>query len=182
MKRAWLAVGLALGFAASLVLVRGQVAPDRPVIVVETTKGTFSFETYPQDAPITVAHVVALVRRGFYDGQRVHRAIPEFVVQFGDPQTRDPARRELWGVGAGAASGKPVGVVELHKSRRHVKGAVGLAHVGNPAGADSQMYVTLADRKDLDNRYVVFGRVVSGEDVPARLGVGDEIVRVSVRD
>lgn len=182
MKRAWLAVGLALGFAASLVLVRGQVAPDRPVIVVETTKGTFSFETYPQDAPITVAHVVALVRRGFYDGQRVHRAIPGFVVQFGDPQTRDLERRDRWGVGARAGSGTPVGVVELHKNRRHRPGAVALAHMGDPAKADSQLYIALADREDLDGRYVVFGQVVSGADVPAQLRVGDEIVRVSVQD
>jgi cyclophilin family peptidyl-prolyl cis-trans isomerase len=181
-KRAWLAVGLALGFAASLVLVRGQVAPDRPVIVVETTKGTFSFETYPQDAPITVAHVVALVRRGFYDGQRVHRAIPGFVVQFGDPQTRDLERRDRWGVGARAGSGTPVGVVELHKNRRHRPGAVALAHMGDPAKADSQLYIALADREDLDGRYVVFGQVVSGADVPAQLRVGDEIVRVSVQD
>jgi len=181
-KRAWLAVGLAAAFAGLLAGAAGQEAPDRLVIVVETTKGTFAFETYPQEAPITVAHVVALVRRGFYDGQRVHRAIPGFVVQFGDPQTRDPQMRELWGVGAGAGSGTPVGVVELHKSRRHQPGAVALAHMGDPAKADSQMYVTLADREDLDGRYVVFGQVVDGADVPARLTVGDEIVRVSVQD
>jgi len=182
MKHRWLAVSLALGFAASPAGAAGQVSPDRPVIVVETTKGTFSFETYPQDAPMTVAHVLALVRSGFYDGQRVHRAIPGFVVQFGDPQTRDGDLRELWGIGAGAGSGTPVGVVELHKRRRHQPGAVALAHMGDPAKADSQMYITLADRKDLDGRYVVFGQVVNGADVPALLRVGDEIVRVFVQD
>ena len=55
-----------------------------PIIVVETTKGTFEFETYPADAPKTVAHVVELVKRGFYDGQRVHRALPGFLVQWGE--------------------------------------------------------------------------------------------------
>ena len=59
------------------------------MIVVETTKGTFEFETYPAEAPKTVAHIVALVRRGFYNGQRVHRAVPGFVVQWGDPRSRD---------------------------------------------------------------------------------------------
>ncbi len=57
-----------------------------PVIVVETPKGSFEFETYPNEAPKTVAHIEELVTQGFYDGQRVHRAVPGFVVQFGDPQ------------------------------------------------------------------------------------------------
>ena len=76
-----------------------------PVIVVETSRGTVSVETFPGDAPLTVAHVVALVKSGFYDGQRVHRAIEGFVVQFGDPQTRDMSTRARWG--RGAALGAP---------------------------------------------------------------------------
>src|SRR5262245_24277812 len=60
-----------------------------PVIVVETSKGSFAFETYPEDAPKTVKHIVDLVRAGFYDGQRFHRVVPGFVAQWGDPQTRD---------------------------------------------------------------------------------------------
>src|SRR5690348_5417888 len=59
-------------------------AQTGPVIVVETTKGAFAFETYDNEAPKTVAHVVQLVRQGFYDGQRVHRALAGFVVQWGD--------------------------------------------------------------------------------------------------
>jgi cyclophilin family peptidyl-prolyl cis-trans isomerase len=173
---------VAAGLAVSQAEVRGQEAEPRPVIVVETTRGTFSFETFPNEAPVTVAHVVELVRRGFYDRQRVHRAVVGFVVQFGDPQTRDPERRELWGAGPGAGSGTPVGVAELHRSRRHRTGAVALAHMGDPAKAESQMYVTLADREDLDGRYVVFGQIVSGTGVPAELRVGDEILRVRVQE
>jgi len=149
-------------------------------IVVETTKGTFSFTTFPADAPVTVAHIIALVKSGFFDGQRIHRAIPGFVVQFGDPQSRDPDKRALWGRGAAAASGKPVGVAEMTKKRLHVKGAVGLSHPGNPALGDSQIYVTLASRPDLDGQYVVFGQVTGGEDVLAELQVGDQIVRMFV--
>jgi len=59
------------------------------IIVVETTKGTFAFETYDSEAPKTVAHVVDLVRDGFYDGQRIQRAAPRLVVQWGDPRSRD---------------------------------------------------------------------------------------------
>ena len=153
-----------------------------PVIIVDTSKGAFSFETFSEEAPITVAHVVALVRRGFYDGQRVHRAVPGFVVQFGDPQTRDLATRELWGTGAEAASGQPVGVAELSRKRLHRRGAVAMAHPGDPSKADSQIYVALANLPDLDGRYVVFGQVVTGMDVLAQLDVGDDIRRVSVRE
>lgn len=152
-----------------------------PVIVVETSRGTFAFETFPEEAPKTVAHIVGLVKRGFYDGQRIHRALPGFVVQFGDPQTRDESKRDLWGRGPGASSGTPIGVAEFSKRRLNVRGAVGIAHQGNPAAGDSQIYVALDDRKDLDGHYVVFGQVVEGEDVPAQLQVGDVITRVTIR-
>ena len=151
------------------------------VIVVETSKGTFAFETFPNEAPKTVAHIVALAQRGFYDGQRVHRALPGFLVQFGDPQTRDLSQRDRWGRGAAASSGTPIGVAEITKKRLHQQGAVGIAHMGNPAKADSQIYITLAPRPDLDGQYAVFGHVIEGAEVPGTLQVGDEIRRVYVR-
>lgn len=152
-----------------------------PVIVVETSRGTFSFETFPSDAPLTVAHVVGLVNAGFYDGQRIHRAMPGFVVQFGDPQTRDLSTRALWGRGAAAASGKPIGAAEITRRRLHVKGAVALAHLGDPAKADSQIYITLANRPDLDGQYAVFGQILEGTGLVESLQVGDQITRVSVK-
>jgi cyclophilin family peptidyl-prolyl cis-trans isomerase len=152
-----------------------------PVIVVETSKGTFAFETYPNEAPKTVAHIVGLVQKGFYDGQRVHRALSGFLVQFGDPQTRDLSLRDRWGKGAAASSGTPIGVAEISKKRLHTPGAVGIAHMGNPAKGDSQIYITLSARRDLDGQYAVFGHVIEGGDVPAQLQVGDEIRRVYVR-
>ena len=161
---------------------RVSAQPAGPVIVVETTKGTFAFETYPEDAPKTVAHVVELVKRGFYDGQRVHRALPGFLVQWGDPRSRDLSREADWGRGPDASSGRPIGASEIRRKRAHTRGAVGLAHQGNPALADSQIYVTLANRPDLNNRYTVFGRVIEGEDVPARLERGDLVRKVYVKE
>lgn len=174
-------IGLVLTCTATRPGLVAQIKTS-PLIVVETTKGTFAFETFPAEAPRTVAHIVALVRRGFYDGQRVHRALPGFVVQFGDPQTRDLATRDAWGRGESASSGAPIGVSEISKKRLHRAGAVGVAHLGDPSKADSQIYITLAPRSDLDGRYAVFAHVVEGEDVPAKLAVGDEIRRVFVRE
>jgi peptidyl-prolyl cis-trans isomerase B (cyclophilin B) len=153
-----------------------------PLLVVETSKGTFVIQTFPADAPKTVEHIAALARNRFYDGQHVHRAQRGFVVQFGDPQSRDLAKRDVWGLGDAASSGKPVGVAEMTPRRTHVTGAVGLAHMGEPAKGDSQIYVTLAPRHELDGKYAVFGQVVDGADVPAMLEVGDEITRVTVRE
>ncbi len=174
----------ALGAVAALVLFAVHAAAQSsaaPVIVVQTEHGTFELETYPDDAPKTVAHIVALVKEGFYDGQRIHRAIPGFLVQWGDPRSRDPQLRADWGLGAAASSGHPVGVAEM-PARHYTKGAVGLAHPGVPALGDSQMFVTLADRPDLDGRYTLFGQVISGEDVPEQLQTGDVITRVYVKE
>ena len=152
-----------------------------PVIVVETSKGVFEFETYPDDAPKTVENILALTKKGFYNGQRFHRVVPGFVIQAGDPQTRDMTKRDQWGRGMGAGSGKPVGVAEFSKKHLHTTGAVAMAHTGDAAQADSQFYVTLAPKPALDGKYAVFGHVISGEDVPAKIAVGDVIKRMYVK-
>lgn len=161
----------------------GKTSPGAgPVIVFETAKGTIEVETYPNEAPKTVAHILALVKRNFYNGQRVHRVAPNFVIQFGDPQTRDMTKRDMWGRGPGAGSGKPIGVAEIHKNRGHKLGSVAMAHAGNPAQADSQIYITLRPTPELNKNYVVWGQVISGMDVVQKIAVGDVIKRASVKD
>lgn len=172
----WLAVALAgIGLAA-------QIPTAAPRLLFETAAGTFTVETYPVEAPLTVVHIVALAKAGFYDGLRVHRALPGFVVQFGDPQSRDESKRASWGRGPAAASGTQIGAAEISTKRKHLVGAVGVAHAGVPAKADSQIYITLDARPDLDGHYAVFGQVVDGIDVPGQLRVGDIIIRVSVQE
>ncbi len=156
----------------------GHTPGAGPVIVVETVKGTFEFETYPNEAPRTVEHIVNLVKKNFYNGLRFHRVELGFVIQAGDPNTRDYTKKDLWGTGG---SGTPVGVSELSRKHKHVKGAVAMAHPGNPAKADAQFYVMLGDRPSLDGKYVVFGQVISGFDVPAKIRVGDVIKRMYVK-
>jgi peptidyl-prolyl cis-trans isomerase B (cyclophilin B) len=149
-----------------------------PVVVVETVKGTFEFETYPNEAPKTVARIVELVNKRFYNGQRVHRVVPNFVVQLGDPTSRDMTKQADWGR---MGSGTPIGVAEITKTRKHVRGAVAMAHAGDASRADSQWYVTLSPQPRLDGQYTVFGQVISGMDVVGKLQVTDRIIRVTVR-
>jgi cyclophilin family peptidyl-prolyl cis-trans isomerase len=157
----------------------GQTSPGAgPVVVVETEKGTFEFETYPNEAPKTVAHILGLINKRYYNGQRVHRVVPGFVIQMGDPATRDMTKQEMWGRGG---SGTPVGAAEMSKTRTHVRGAVAMAHSGDAAKADGQFYVTLADVHRLDADYAVFGKVISGMDVVMKIVQTDRIVRVTVR-
>jgi peptidyl-prolyl cis-trans isomerase B (cyclophilin B) len=149
-----------------------------PVIVMETSKGTIEFETYPQDAPKTVERLLALVKRNFYNGLRFHRVVPGFVIQIGDPATRDMTKRDRWGQGG---SGTAIGVAEFSKKRTHVKGAVAMAHAGDATQADSQFYITLAPAARLDGKFTVFGQVISGGDVAAKIVEADVLKKMYVR-
>ena len=150
-----------------------------PSIVFETAKGNFEMETYPNEAPKSVDHILALVKRNFYNGLRVHRVVPGQLVQFGDPLSRDVSKREFWGTGG---SGNPVGVAETSPKRKHVLGAVAIAHPGDPRSADSQMYVMLIPQPKYDGHYVVMGRVINGLDVVAKLKELDVIRRATVKE
>ena len=150
-----------------------------PVIVVETEKGTFEFETFPTEAPKTVKHIVGLVQKRFYNGQRVHRVVPNFVIQMGDPMSRDMTKKEQWGTGG---SGTPIGAAEFSKLRTHQAGMVAMAHAGDAAKADSQFYVTLRATPQLDGQYTVFGKITSGMDVVQKIAVGDRIIRATVKE
>ena len=147
-----------------------------PVLVVQTAKGVIEIQTYPADAPKTVEHIVALAKRNFYNGLRVHRVVPGFVVQFGDPQTRDMTKRDRWGSGG---SGNQIGVSEI--KRPHRVGSVAAAHPGDPRYADSQMYITFKPQPKLDRDFTVFGQVTVGMDVAQKLAVNDIIRRVTVK-
>ncbi len=149
-----------------------------PILIVETAKGTIEIETYPDEAPKSVEHIVALVNRRFYNGLRIQRVEPGFVVQFGDPQTRDMTRRATWGSGG---SGNPIGVSEVSPTHTHRLGSVALAHPGDPTRADSQMYISFGPQPALDADFTVFGQVISGIDVARTLEVNDVIRRVTVQ-
>jgi peptidyl-prolyl cis-trans isomerase B (cyclophilin B) len=149
-----------------------------PVIVIETVKGTIQFETYPTEAPKSVEHILALVKRNFYNGMRVHRVAPGFVVQFGDPFSRDMSKKAQWGTGG---SYNVIGVLEANPKRTHVLGAVAVAHPGDARQGDSQIYITLAPVHRLDGDYTVIGQVISGMDVVQSLAVPDVIRRVTVK-
>ncbi|HXW07969.1 MAG TPA: peptidylprolyl isomerase [Vicinamibacterales bacterium] len=150
-----------------------------PVIVLDTAKGVIEVETFPDEAPKTVARILELVKKGFYNGLRFHRAEPNFVIQIGDPQTRDMRYQDHWGR---RGSGKPIGVSEITKKRRHGRGAVGMGHSGSAKDADSQFFITLRAAPELDGKYTVFGRVIRGMDVAAKIQRTDMLKKAWVKE
>ena len=166
--------------SAAVAISAQQKSPGAgPIIVLETAKGTIEFETYPEEAPKTVARVLELVKKNFYNGLRFHRAEPNFVIQIGDPVSRDMSRRDWWGR---QGSGKPIGVAEITKKRRNVLGAVSMAHGGTPTAADSQFFILRRNAPELDGQYTVFGKVLKGMDVVAKIQKADILKRAYVKE
>ena len=167
--------------AFSLTSAAQQKSPGAgPILVLETVKGTIEIETYPEEAPKTVARIVELVKKNFYNGQRFHRAEPNFVIQVGDPVSRDVSRQEWWGR---QGSGKPIGVGEPTRKRRHVVGAVSMAYPGNDrTQADSQFFILRRAAPEYDGKYTVWGKVLKGMDVVGKIQRGDILKRAYLKD
>jgi peptidyl-prolyl cis-trans isomerase B (cyclophilin B) len=165
-------IAVAAGFAAQ------KSAGAGPVIVLETVKGTIEFETYPDEAPKTAGRILELAKKNFYNGLRFHRAEPKFLIQIGDPTTRDMSKRSWWGR---AGSGKPIGVAEITKKRRHTRGAVAMAHSGSAREGDSQFYILRRAAPELDGKYTVFGRVIAGMEVVDKIEEADILRKASVK-
>lgn len=176
-----LVAGLLLSVLSLVSVSAQQKSPGAgPIIVLDTVKGTIEFETYPEEAPKTVARVVELVKKNFYNGLRFHRAEPNFLVQVGDPVSRDVSRQAWWGR---QGSGKPIGIAEVTKKRRHVVGAVSMAYPGSDRMlADSQFFITRRTAPELDGKYTVFGKVLKGQDVVAKIQRGDILKRAYLKD
>jgi len=143
------------------------VADSQPVAEIVTERGTIVVSLLGRDAPLTVQNFVTLARRGFYDGLRFHRVVPNFVVQDGDPR--------------GDGNGGPGYQIrdELNPVR-YDRGVVGMALSGPDTGG-SQYFITHSAQPHLDGHYTAFGRVVSGFDVLDRIVQGDQIRRIRVR-
>jgi cyclophilin family peptidyl-prolyl cis-trans isomerase len=151
--------------------------PADPVFVLETVKGIVEIRLFQSDAPKSVAHLLQLIRRNYYRGQRIHRVTPT-LVQFGDVQSRDMSRRDSWGTGG---SGTAINAFELVKKYTHRRGMVGLAHSGNPLAADSQLYIMKQPSSGLDGKHAIVGQVTTGLGVVDTLAVTDLIRQAHVK-
>ena len=127
-------------------------------VLITTNSGTFMIELFPEDAPNTVNNFLKLVESGYYDGVVFHRIIPKFMIQTGDPNTKDPmSDRSLWGQG-----GPGYTVDSEFNTLQHDRGIVSMARGNHPDSAGSQFFIVHRDSPHLDGEYTAFGRLVPG--------------------
>ena len=129
-------------------------------IILHTSKGDIGIEMTEKDAPRTVANFVKLAKEGFYDGTKFHRVIKDFMIQGGDPQTKDDAPTARWGTGGPGYQFED----EIHAHNHHEVGTIAMANAG-PNTNGSQFFINTAANNFLDTKHTVFGRVTAGMDV-----------------
>jgi len=143
-----------------------ETKADSEVAVLETNQGTIVIGFFPDVAPKHVTRFKELVKEGFYDGILFHRVIPGFVVQAGDPNTKNPDfPREKYGSGGSDKGNLP----DEYNSRPHIRGTLSAASTPQPNSSNSQFFICVARIPHLDGKYTVYGQVIQGMDVVDRI-------------
>ncbi len=138
--------------------------------VLHTSQGDVTIRLFYDKAPNHVKNFVDLAASGFYDGTLFHRVIPGFMVQGGDPLTKDPSKSRFFGTGGNSdKSGAPVNVKAEFNETSHKRGVVSMARANDPDSASSQFFIVVKDSPFLDRQYTAFGEVSSGMDVVDKL-------------
>jgi peptidyl-prolyl cis-trans isomerase B (cyclophilin B) len=152
-------------------------AKKSPKAVIAMEKGgEITLEFFPYDAPKHVENFLALAGKGFYDGQRVHRVEPNFVVQFGDPQSKTlPMDHPRMGTGDPGYK-----IKAEFNARKFERGVLGMARSQDPDSGGSQVYIMLGPAPFLNGKYTAFGQVTKGMDVVDKIRVGDRITSIKV--
>lgn len=166
-------------------------APSAPVVRMVTTRGTILIKLFPKDAPITVANFEKLVNKGFYNGKTFHR-----ITDLGAPGASKIVQGgSLSGDGSGTSGDRIKGEFQangVNNPLTHVAGAVAMAREGAAPNApqeeqvraynsaDTQFYICVNPNHFLDNQYAVFGQVIKGLDVAAKLQIGDKMTKVTM--
>jgi peptidyl-prolyl cis-trans isomerase B (cyclophilin B) len=136
-----------------------------PKAIIKTKFGDIEIKLFPDKAPKHVENFLKLAKSGFYNGTIFHRVIPGFMIQGGDPNTKDLNKKELYGMGGPGHS-----VKAEFNDVPHKRGIVSMARSNDPDSAGSQFFIVVEDSPFLDGKYTVFGQVVKG------MGFADKIV------
>ena len=115
---------------------------------------------WPEVAPKTVENFKTLAKKGFYDGTCFHRVIKGFMIQGGDPFTKDPGKESVWGTGDPGYK-----IKAEFNDRNHDRGVISMARSNNPDSAGSQFFICHGNPRFLDRQYTAFGKLIRGDDV-----------------
>ena len=135
------------------------------VAILETTAGDLVIEFWSDVAPNTVENFKKLARQGFYDGTAFHRIVKGFMIQGGDPLTKDPQQEHRWGTGDPGYK-----IKAEFNDRSHVRGVISMARSQHPDSAGCQFFICLDDAKFLDRQYTAFGQLIRGDEVLGAIG------------
>lgn len=138
---------------------------DKEVAVIKTTEGEMVAEFWPDVAPKTVENFKKLAREGFYDGTAFHRIIKGFMIQGGDPLTKDQKNEARFGTGDPGYK-----IKAEFNDRSHQRGVLSMARSNDPDSAGSQFFICLGDASFLNRKYTAFGKVIKGDDVLGKIG------------
>ena len=163
MKHSLLSLLLACTLGA--ITVSSTQAADKEVAVLKTSQGEMVVEFWPEVAPKTAANFIKLAKSGFYDGTAFHRIIKGFMIQGGDPLTKDPNKKAEYGTGGAGAN-----IKAEFNDRCHELGVPSMARSQDPDSASSQFFICLGKAPQLDKKYTAFGKVIKGLNVLRKLG------------
>jgi peptidyl-prolyl cis-trans isomerase B (cyclophilin B) len=130
------------------------------VAVIKTTEGEMVVEFWTDVAPKTVENFKTLAKKGFYDGTCFHRVIKDFMIQGGDPLTKDASQENRWGTG-----GPGYQIKAEFNDRHHDRGVLSMARSNDPDSAGSQFFICHGTPRFLDKQYTAFGKLIKGDDV-----------------
>lgn len=140
------------------------------LVTMVTSKGNIELELWRDYAPKTVDNFITLANNGFYDGTRFHRVIEGFMIQGGDPLSKDTAQISRWGTGGPGY----VFQDEIHSENYNLAGTISMANAG-PNTNGSQFFINVADNVFLNDKHTVFGKVVSGYDIVETISLVDTV-------
>jgi peptidyl-prolyl cis-trans isomerase B (cyclophilin B) len=135
------------------------------VAVIKTSEGDMVVQFWTDAAPNTVENFKKLARQGFYDGTIFHRIVKGFMIQGGDPNSKDPAKEDSYGQG-----GPSYNIKAEFNDHSHDRGVISMARGQDPDSAGSQFFICLAPVHRLDHQYTTFGKLIKGEDVLGKIG------------
>src|SRR6266480_3424158 len=135
------------------------------VAVIKTSEGDMVVQFWNDAAPNTIENFKKLARSGFYDGTIFHRIVKGFMIQGGDPNSKDPGKESSYGQG-----GPGYKIKAEFNDHSHDRGVVSMARSSEPDSAGSQFFICLAPVLRLDGQYTPFGKVIKGDDVLKKIG------------
>ena len=138
----------------------GELNNEGEVAIFHTNLGDFEIEFFSEKTPKTVENFKKLVSEGFYDGVKFHRVIKGFMIQGGDPLTKDDGAEAMWGTGGPGYMFDD----EINEGNSNVSGTISMANAG-PNTNGSQFFINTADNNFLDTKHTVFGKIIKGVDI-----------------